>query len=313
MVGNSVRSDVLPGAGHRRPGRARAVPRHLGARARRARPRRARLPGAHLDGRAPRVHRGDGRLTCPSSPSRRTTSTGDAGHARPGYPPFDWSRPAAPRRRRARAAGVVGPRRRARPTTQRVAEALGMTVACDGQPGPLGDRARAAGRAAADATTAGSDGGWHLRLALLAALPVVDAAASTPLPHLWFDHADRVVLGLEVQLDGSPLAGARHPPAPPRVRRATSRTPGCGAALPPTSMPGCAHRRHEHVGLDDRPHGAARLAACRAGQDLARRTARTARSTTCSSPPSVDASARRGGARPRLRPPAHPRSAAGGR
>ena len=69
MVGNSVRSDVLPVLALG--GRAVHVPysRDLGARARRAGSRPARLPGAHLARRAAGVHRSRwrGRLTrCPS-------------------------------------------------------------------------------------------------------------------------------------------------------------------------------------------------------------------------------------------------------
>jgi endonuclease/exonuclease/phosphatase family metal-dependent hydrolase len=83
---------------------------------------------------------------------------------------------------------------------ERIADALGMTVACDVNlartvidPEP---------RVLGGATMAGGGGGWHL--VALSHLPVTNARVE-PLPHLPFDHADRAVLAFTVDVDGSPL------------------------------------------------------------------------------------------------------------
>jgi endonuclease/exonuclease/phosphatase family metal-dependent hydrolase len=84
---------------------------------------------------------------------------------------------------------------------QRVADALGMQVACDVtlarsvvQPRP---------KAVARPPGVAGTGGWHL-----VALARVEVTASevVRLPHLWLDPVDRALLSFEVQVEGSSLA-----------------------------------------------------------------------------------------------------------
>jgi endonuclease/exonuclease/phosphatase family metal-dependent hydrolase len=93
---------------------------------------------------------------------------------------------------------------------QRVADALGMVVACDVslarstlEPEPrVVSRQRVEGRRGAGAAADKGTGEWHL-VALSRAS--VSASRVDPLPHLWFDHSDRCVLAFEVEVDRSPL------------------------------------------------------------------------------------------------------------
>ncbi len=83
------------------------------------------------------------------------------------------------------------------------------------------------------ATIAGGDGDWHL--VALARLPVGDARVE-PLPHLWFDHADRASSSaFTVEVDGSPLE-VRGTHLPHLEYGAHLSTRGLRRALP-------AHRR----------------------------------------------------------------------
>ena len=83
---------------------------------------------------------------------------------------------------------------------ERIATALDMAVVCDVS------LARAVidpvPRVLGGATMAGGDGGWHL---VALSRVQVSRASVEPLPHLWFDHADRAVLSFTVVVDGSPL------------------------------------------------------------------------------------------------------------
>jgi endonuclease/exonuclease/phosphatase family metal-dependent hydrolase len=79
---------------------------------------------------------------------------------------------------------------------QRVADALGMVVACDVS------IARAVVEPEPRVVATDGDGGWHL--VGLSRVPVLSASVET-LPHLWFDHAHRAVVAFEVAVDGSPL------------------------------------------------------------------------------------------------------------
>lgn len=114
---------------------------------------------------------------------------------------------------------------------QRIADALGMTVACDAtlarsviEPEP-----RVVGRGPATDGT----GGWHL--AALARVPVT-AARVEPLPHLPFDHADRAVLACTVEVDGAPLE-VRGTHLPHLEYGAHLTTRGLRRTLPPVSVP----------------------------------------------------------------------------
>ena len=106
--------------------------------------------------------------------------------------------------------------------------------------------------------------------------------ASSPLPHLWFDHADRAVLAFTVEVDGSPFARPRHAPAPPRVRRPPQHPrpaprPPAGATGPPRFIGDMNMWGWTLDPMLPRAGGASSEA--RPGPP----TARTARSTTCSS------------------------------
>lgn len=88
----------------------------------------------------------------------------------------------------------------------RVAEGLGMVVAADVslaravvEPEP---RVIAPERAGAARRRGESAGGWHI--AALSRVPVLSSGIEW-LPHLWFDHSDRAVLALEVEVDGRAL------------------------------------------------------------------------------------------------------------
>lgn len=114
---------------------------------------------------------------------------------------------------------------------RRVADALGMTVACEVsmarsviEPAP---------RVLGGATMAGGDGDWHL--VALSRLPVGNVGVE-PLPHLWFDHADRFVLGFRVDVDGSSLE-VRGTHLPHLEYGAHLSTRGVRRALPPTDGP----------------------------------------------------------------------------
>lgn len=115
---------------------------------------------------------------------------------------------------------------------ERIAEALGMTVACDTSlaRSVQGPPPKVVGRA----THRGGEGGWHL--AALSRLPVRTATV-IPLPHLVFDHADRAVLALEVDVDGSPLH-VRGTHLPHLEYGAHLTTRGLRRTLPPTDAPG---------------------------------------------------------------------------
>jgi endonuclease/exonuclease/phosphatase family metal-dependent hydrolase len=115
---------------------------------------------------------------------------------------------------------------------ERIADALGLEVVCttslararrDPEPKVLGP-----------ASMAGGDGGWHL--AALARVPVTGASVE-PLPHLWFDHADRAVLAFDAVVDGSPLH-VRGTHLPHLEYGAHLSTRGLRRTLPPVDEPG---------------------------------------------------------------------------
>lgn len=117
------------------------------------------------------------------------------------------------------------------PDHQRIAEALGMTVACDTSlarcvrhPTP-----KAVGRA----THRGGDGGWHL--AALTRVPV-RAASVIPLPHLVLDPVDRAVLAVDVEVDGAVLH-VRGTHLPHLEFGAHLTTRGLRRTLPPVDVP----------------------------------------------------------------------------
>ena len=116
---------------------------------------------------------------------------------------------------------------------QRVADALGMVVACDV------DLARAIVEpvprvlSPASAGLRDGDGGWHL--VGLSRHPVRDARVH-PLPHLWFDHSDRAVVALEVEVDGASLH-VRGTHLPHLEYGAHLSTRGLRRALPSTDLP----------------------------------------------------------------------------
>jgi endonuclease/exonuclease/phosphatase family metal-dependent hydrolase len=114
----------------------------------------------------------------------------------------------------------------------RVADALGMSVACDVAlaRSELGDKPRVTGRA----THRGGTGGWHL--AALARVPV-RAATVTPLPHLWLDPVDRAVLAVEVEVDDEVLH-VRGTHLPHLEFGAHLSTRGLRRTLPPADQPG---------------------------------------------------------------------------
>jgi endonuclease/exonuclease/phosphatase family metal-dependent hydrolase len=177
------------------------------------------------------VHRGHGHLTVPELTIASYNIHWCRGERRAGYPPFDVIEAA-----RRLDADVLVLQESWAPDDgvsdhQRVAEALGMTVACDvslartvidPEPKVLGG-----------ATMAGGDGGWHL--AALSRLPVGRASVE-PLPHLWFDHADRAVLSFSVEVDGLSLE-VRGSHLPHLEYGAHLSTRGLRRTLPPVREP----------------------------------------------------------------------------
>lgn len=115
---------------------------------------------------------------------------------------------------------------------ERVAEALGMHIACDTSlaRSVIEPQPRVTGRA----THRGGTGGWHL--VALARIPV-RAASVIPLPHLWLDAVDRAVLALEVEQEGSVLQ-VRGTHLPHIEFGAHLSTRGLRRTLPPTDQPG---------------------------------------------------------------------------
>ncbi len=116
---------------------------------------------------------------------------------------------------------------------QRVADLLGMAIACDI------DLARAVVdpeprvMAPSSSDRVVGTGGWHL--VALSRLPV-RAARVEPLPHLWFDHSDRAVLAFEVDAGGTPLQ-VRGTHLPHLEYGAHLSTRGLRRTLPPTNVP----------------------------------------------------------------------------
>ncbi|HEX4868990.1 MAG TPA: endonuclease/exonuclease/phosphatase family protein [Acidimicrobiales bacterium] len=115
---------------------------------------------------------------------------------------------------------------------QRIADALGMVVACDTAlarctPHP---HPRVVGRA----THRGGEGSWHL--AALTRVPV-PAASVIPLPHLPLDPVDRAVLAVEVEVDGATLH-VRGTHLPHLEYGAHLTTRGLRRTLPPADQPG---------------------------------------------------------------------------
>lgn len=115
---------------------------------------------------------------------------------------------------------------------QRVAEALGMVVACDTSlaRSELDEKPTITGRA----THRGGTGGWHL--AALSRVPV-KAASVIPLPHLVLDPVDRAVVALEVEVEGSSLH-VRGTHLPHLEFGAHLSTRGLRRTLPPADQPG---------------------------------------------------------------------------
>lgn len=114
---------------------------------------------------------------------------------------------------------------------RRVADALDMVVACDVSlarsvvvPEP-----RVVSRERDGAARSTGTGGWHL--VALSRVPVRGASVE-PLPHLWFDHSDRAVVALEVEVDGAPLQ-VRGTHLPHLEYGAHLSTRGLRRALPP--------------------------------------------------------------------------------
>lgn len=117
---------------------------------------------------------------------------------------------------------------------QRVADELGMTVVAEARlarsvidPEP---RVVARGPDIDDQGT----GGWHL--VGLSRLPVREASVER-LPHLWFDHADRAVVGFDVEADGAWLH-VRGTHLPHLEYGAHLATRGLRRTLPPADEPG---------------------------------------------------------------------------
>ena len=249
-----------PGAGHRRPRRARAVPRHLGARARRARSRRCTTSRcssslADLPACIAALDRG---LSVPELTIVSYNIHWGRGSSAPGYPPFDVV-DAVPttRCRRARAAGVVGARRRA--VRPRVGSRTPSAWSWPAMPAwPVRCSSPSRSGASARPTPRGGIG----ELAPRRTVPRAGrrhrascrsrTSGSTRRPRR---------AGLRRRMvDGSPLH-VRGTHLPHLEYGAHLSTRGLRRALPPTDRARCLHRRHEHVGLDDRPHDAQRAGA----------------------------------------------------
>jgi endonuclease/exonuclease/phosphatase family metal-dependent hydrolase len=114
---------------------------------------------------------------------------------------------------------------------QQVADALGMTVACDASLARtvLEPRPHVVGRGA---STAG-DGSWHL--VALSRQPVSESRVE-PLAHLWLDVADRAVLAFAVEVDGTALH-VRGTHLPHLEYGSHLSTRALRRALPPTEAP----------------------------------------------------------------------------
>lgn len=124
---------------------------------------------------------------------------------------------------------------------QRIADALDMVVACDvslaraivePEPRVISPESASSRRRASFAGEVGA-GGWHI--AALSRLPV-SMSSVEPLPHLWFDHSDRAVLALEVDVGGSPLQ-IRGTHLPHLEYGAHLSTRGLRRTLPPVDAP----------------------------------------------------------------------------
>lgn len=115
---------------------------------------------------------------------------------------------------------------------QRVADALGMVVACDVNlaRAVLEPEPRVVSRERAD--RGDGTGGWHL---VGLSRPPVLSAKVEPLPHLWFDHSDRAVIAFAVEVDGSPLQ-VRGTHLPHLEYGAHFGTRGLRRALPPVDV-----------------------------------------------------------------------------
>ena len=286
MVGNSVRSDVLPVLALG--GRAVHIPYHVTWALEHAEPdpERPRLPRA-------RHHR-------PTSPpaSRRWTPVADADARahdrvvqhplgtraqRDGLPAVRRGRRLPPaRRRRARAPGDVGARRRRRPSTTQVAAALGMRGASRCRwPGPTSSRSPCAAVSRADTGDARQG---DRRLVPGRSCPACRSAppASSPLPQLRLDPLDRAVLSAPRSTSTArALAVAathlRHLEfgAPLQTRRLRR-------ALPPVDRPAVFIGDMNMWGWTIDGHGARRVAARRARARRGRPADPRTRSTTCS-------------------------------
>ncbi len=116
---------------------------------------------------------------------------------------------------------------------QRIADALGMTVAADVRlaRSVIDPEPRVVGRSRKD--TEASTGGWHL--VALSRFPVVSAHVE-PLPRLPFDHADRAVVACGVEVDGSTLQ-VRGTHLPHLEYGAHLSTRGLRRTLPPSTVP----------------------------------------------------------------------------
>jgi endonuclease/exonuclease/phosphatase family metal-dependent hydrolase len=110
---------------------------------------------------------------------------------------------------------------------QRVADALGMVVACDVSlaRAVLEPEPRVVDRD-------GGGGGWHV--VGLSRVPVLSARVET-LPHLLFDHAQRAVVAFEVSVDGSALQ-VRGTHLPHLEYGAHLTTRGLRRTLPPVDV-----------------------------------------------------------------------------
>lgn len=117
---------------------------------------------------------------------------------------------------------------------QRVADALGMAVACDLRLARSTVKPLPRVLAPASKGSTVGTGGWHL--VLLSRLPT-RATEVHRLPHLWADHADRAVLAAEVEADGSWLH-VRGTHLPHLEYGAHLSTRGLRRSLPTTDVPG---------------------------------------------------------------------------
>ncbi len=115
---------------------------------------------------------------------------------------------------------------------ERIADALGMVVACDAalaRSAPEDRRKRGS-----PAVQRGGPGSWNL--VALSRVPVV-CARVLPLPHLWLDPVDRAVVALDVAVDGQVLH-VRGTHLPHLEFGAHLATRGLRRTLPPPEVPG---------------------------------------------------------------------------